>query len=192
MLALALLLDSTIATAALPHRDFVKKSKLFQEFKELGELWVSFCIAVSLGILHTYRWRAALLVAVSALIAGTLEMILKWAVGRTRPVANDVVHIQPLTFDPFRGGLAGFAHQSNLCFPSGHALLAFSTAGCLAYLCPRGMWVWYLAACLVGLNRIGELAHYPSDVVGAALLGVLSSVFARRILGFSKTASAFR
>ena len=82
----------------------------------------------------------------------------------------------------FRGGFYGFLQQTNLSFPSGHTILAFSTAACLAYLCPRGRCVWFFAASLVAFERVAEAAHYPSDVVGAAMLGIFSSHTAQRLM----------
>lgn len=181
-LGLALLLDRWLIELALPARDTFKRSKVLQEWKELGEFWITLWVAVSLAILHAFRWRAALLVIGSGLIGAMFELTFKWIVGRTRPVADNVINISPLSFNPFRGGWTGFVEQRNLCFPSGHALLAFSTAACLAYLCPRGKWVWFGGAVLVAINRIGEAAHYPSDTVGSAMLGVIACSLARRLL----------
>lgn len=181
--AASVALDRLVVEHAIPHRSLFADRKLFQEWKGLGESWVCVIVVVVLFVLHRLRWRAALLVVVSGLIGGGMETLLKWAVGRTRPViAKKVVNLAPYDIEPFRGGFGGILRQENLCFPSGHVMLAFSTAACLAYLCPRGKSLWFLGGVLVGVQRVGEAAHYLSDVVGAAMLGILASMVARFVL----------
>lgn len=55
-------------------------------------------------------------------------------------------------------------------------MLAFATATCLARYYPRLWPVFYGLACLVGLERVLEVAHHVSDVVAAAGLGIACSL----------------
>lgn len=63
-------------------------------------------------------------------------------------------------------------------FPSGHAATAFAFA-CFIWLHVRGtryVWVGWLSwgmATLIGVSRVYRGVHYPSDVLGGALLGVI-------------------
>lgn len=63
-------------------------------------------------------------------------------------------------------------------FPSGHTTTAFAFA-CFIWLHVRGtryVWVGWLAwgmAVLIGVSRIYRGVHYPSDVLGGALVGVV-------------------
>ena len=60
-------------------------------------------------------------------------------------------------------------------FPSGHTSSAFATATVVAEHYPAyGPWA-YLAAGLVGLSRIMEEKHWPSNVVFGAGLGYLTA-----------------
>ena len=81
---------------------------------------------------------------------------------------------QPFELSVFRGGLPGFLESKNLCFPSGHASMAFATAAAVAILWPRSKWRWagYALASVVAVERVVEAAHWLSDVVAAAALGV--------------------
>ncbi len=180
---LALAADRTVATLLAPHFFAMKVNPLVRAVEHAGRSWFLLCVAVLLVVVHPRRWRAAAFVVTSSLLGAVLGAIGKWAVGRTRPVADMVVDIRPFDFDFFRGGLPGLLEQRNLCFPSGHAVQVFSLAACLALLYPRWRFAWFAAALVVSMQRVVELAHYPSDVVGGALIGVL---------GYAATARLFR
>lgn len=86
------------------------------------------------------------------LIYSTLvSSVLKLAINRPRP--ND---------------------KDRLSFPSGHAMTSFLTATSLTYSYgwEAGLIAYPLAA-FVGLSRLADDAHWSSDVVGGALLGIL-------------------
>jgi undecaprenyl-diphosphatase len=58
-------------------------------------------------------------------------------------------------------------------FPSNHAANSASAASVLAVAYPAGTVVFAAVAALVGYSRVYVGAHYPGDVLGGALLGVL-------------------
>jgi len=150
--------------------------------KAPGLYYFTIAAAIVVAFVHQLRWRAGLFVLLATIVSGVNGLI-KWIVGRTRPFklftveALDQYHrprAMPFAFSPFRGGIRGLFHESNLCFPSGHAALAFATAAALAMLWPRAKWPWiaYLVAMCVAAERVAENAHWLSDTVGAAALGV--------------------
>jgi membrane-associated phospholipid phosphatase len=98
--------------------------------------------------------------------------VIKWMVGRTRPFKLHLGLAEPFALSPFRGGIRGLFDSKNLCFPSGHAALAFATAAAMAILFPRGRWAFYALAAIVAIERIAETAHWCSDTVAAAALGI--------------------
>lgn len=83
----------------------------------------------------------------------------------------------------------GFLTESGGSFPSGHmAALVASLGGCVLVAWPRGpWWRWtpvVAGAGLLGLSQLVSAAHWPSDLVGGALLalvvlGVVSGLGAR-------------
>jgi membrane-associated phospholipid phosphatase len=141
-----------------------------------GYFWFSLGVAAALLIWHPLRWRAALFMLLCAGVGGT-NSILKWIVGRSRPFKLPPLDLaQPFRCSPFIGGLRGLVHQSNdLSFVSGHTALAFATAAGLAVLFPKTRAIVYLGysiAVIVLLERVGENAHWLSDAVCGAALGV--------------------
>ena len=66
----------------------------------------------------------------------------------------------------------------DFAFPSGHATVAFGIAYLLASAYPGLWWAWtgaYLASFIISLSRIFVREHYPSDVIGGAIIGTIVS-----------------
>ena len=177
-LIVAFLLDRPVAQAL---RDSgiaarFKGTLLAEILKVPGDFWFTAVAALLLTIFHPWHWRAGGLVCLAALVSG-MNSIIKWTAGRLRPfkAKGHPDELFPFQFDPFIGGISGLFNVGNVCFPSGHAALAFATAQMLAMLIPRWRWLFYAGASLVGLERVLENAHWVSDVVAAALLGVVGA-----------------
>jgi len=65
--------------------------------------------------------------------------------------------------------------NNNFSFPSGHAALFFAMAMAI-YLYDKKLGIWFfIAAILMGLSRIVAGVHYPSDIIGGAAIGILTS-----------------
>ena len=111
-------------------------------------------------LLLARQWRAALFASGVLLTSAAANWVLKLGFARPRP---------DLLLEP----LGGFS------FPSGHSSAAFAFCLVLGVLAgraqpPRWRITWLLLACLpacgVGLSRIYLGVHWPSDVLGGALL----------------------
>jgi membrane-associated phospholipid phosphatase len=150
-----------------------------------GVFWFTLAIAALLAIFHRRRFHAALALILSAGAVGLAYSIIKWIAGRHRPFKGPGRNVDPFGFHPFPRGVRGlFDPENALCFPSGHASLAFATAMCLGILMPRGRWVFFTIALITAAERVMENAHYLSDVVAGAGLGTL--------LGWSITREVLR
>jgi undecaprenyl-diphosphatase len=79
-----------------------------------------------------------------------------------------------------------FAHQigpseRTHSFPSGHAATAFAGATVLAAFLPRWRVPLFALAVLIGLSRLYNGVHFPTDVVAGAVLGGLVGLVVLRI-----------
>ena len=105
--------------------------------------------------------------------------------GRPRPMHYDtdgLFGLHPNWFD--------WTYQS---FPSGHATTAFALAACVGFVSERWFYPSLVLAAAIGLSRITEGVHYPSDVIAGAILGLLGAsavrlFFARRGWLFTQAA----
>jgi hypothetical protein len=122
----------------------------------------------------TDRWRPTAVTVAALLLTGASVCPLKAVVRRCRP--NMVVaasHQSPAVQD--------IAWHKKASFPSGDTAVAFAAATTLSSSLGR-LWApaLFAAAGAIGLFRVTALAHYPSDVMAGALIGVLCGVYALR------------
>ncbi|MGH6726723.1 MAG: phosphatase PAP2 family protein [Pseudolabrys sp.] len=130
---------------------------------------------------------AAVMVRVGFLFAaiavpGLFVTVAKHIFGRARPGVGG--SIDPTLFSPFSwpAAYAGL--------PSGHAATAFSALVAFGTLWPRQRTLLWVYAVLIAVSRVVVTAHYPSDVLAGAAVGVCGALivrrwFALRGLGFS-------
>jgi len=64
----------------------------------------------------------------------------------------------------------------SLAFPSVHAVNIFAQAALFSCFYPRRTWAYALFACFIGFSRIYVGVHYPGDVAGGAIVGILVGV----------------
>lgn len=123
-------------------------------------------LLVTLALIWTlapdYRLRLPRLLAAYGLAGLTVNLI-KVLVPRLRPSAGPEASL------PAGWGNWEYLSQS---FPSGHSAAAVALALSLALLFPRGRVVFLILATLACLQRIIFDAHWPSDVLAGAAIGV--------------------
>src|SRR3989337_440518 len=145
-----------------------------EDIKDYGYLLIQDTGHIISGPLHwdTKAWRKFSLYtakavamdafAASLVSAGIITTSLKVITGRSRPEDDEGTY----KFQPFGG------HRS---FPSGHTTQAFSLASVVAEHYDE-WWIdtiSYGIAGGVGLARVEQGAHFPSDVAAGALIGTI-------------------
>jgi undecaprenyl-diphosphatase len=142
----------------------------------LGFGWISYPIAV-LALLALGKrsfWMNFAALAASAIVGGIVLHVVKNAIHAPRPLtvfASDIaagkVYVNVM-----------FERLYQNSFPSGHTQIAFTVAAVLIWAFARaGKLKWWGAviilgvASLIGVSRMYVGAHFPSDVLGGAVLG---------------------
>ena len=147
---------------AVGHAGFVQAMQVISNSGS-SLAWVVVLTGVVIWLLWRRRPRLALFVVITGLGSSLLNVSVKSAVHRLRPVVADPV-----------------AHAHGLSFPSGHAQAAIvGYAVLLLVFLPLLHGVWRKAAITsavvmvlaIGFSRIALGVHYLSDVVGGLLLG---------------------
>jgi undecaprenyl-diphosphatase len=120
---------------------------------------------------------AAVMVRVGFLFAaiavpGLFTNIVKHIFGRARPLVGG--SLDPYLFSPFSWP-AAYAS-----LPSGHATSVFSVLVAFGSLWPRGRTVLWIYVLLISVSRVVVTAHFPSDVLAGALVGVTGALLVRR------------
>ncbi len=113
-------------------------------------------------------YEAAKYSLVGFITSGLVVQILKHLVGRGRPrLTAHLDHLNPLIF------IGPTLQKKYDAMPSGHAAAAFCVAYLFSKFFPRYKVIFYLLAISVGLHRIEELAHFPSDILAGAIIGLV-------------------
>jgi membrane-associated phospholipid phosphatase len=141
-------------------------------------LWIVMAIALWLvDRRHGVGFRRAAYIAASVSVAGILGEILKLLIRRERPgTLNGTYAFRPWSDHPFS--------TRNFGLPSSHALIAFSGAAALSVLFPEATSVWYALAIGCGITRILAGAHFVSDVVAGAAIGIAVAILLSRRVRF--------
>ena len=134
-----------------------------------GMIWILFTCLL-LMIPRTRRWGAALAVAL-CLDAIICNILLKPMVCRIRPCdVNQTVQLI-------------IAHPADYSFPSGHTAASFAAVAALYFAGARKWWKITLPlAILMAFSRMYLYVHYPTDVLGGLIIGLLCGWIADMII----------
>lgn len=133
-----------------------------------GMIWIALTVVFLLSKKHR---KTGILMALALVLDVILcNGILKNAVARTRPFDVNTA-ISLLVKKP-----------SDYSFPSGHTAASFAAVTALFLAKER---CWYLAlilAVLIAFSRLYLYVHYPTDILGGLLVGILCGVGAYLLL----------
>lgn len=130
---------------------------------------VVLCLAVVVSVLYFKNWKYILQTVFVLLLASISNVMLKRLVNRARPGAEHLVVVETLSY------------------PSGHAMSAMAFYGFLIYLFYRfkinsllktGIILLLVVMILsIGISRIYLGVHFPSDIAGGYIAGLIWVVF---------------
>lgn len=143
----------------------------FFEFVSLLGKGGIFLVLLSLALMvyrPTRRYGTAMLLAV-AIGALFTNVWLKVVIARPRPYADESSLFYQLWL------LVGQNVESDHSFPSGHTTAAFSTMTALFLMGNKKYsWTAFIFAFLMGIARIYLVVHFPSDVLGGIVVGLVA------------------
>lgn len=116
------------------------------------------------NFLVNIKGNNAFLIFCSVLGAGIIAKILKIFIGRARPIffeALDMTGFFPPSWE--------WAFNS---MPSGHTTVSFAGLVMIGMLAPKYKVLTWTLAIIIGLSRIAVGAHWPSDVILGAFIGM--------------------
>jgi membrane-associated phospholipid phosphatase len=106
-------------------------------------------------------------------VPGIISNIIKRLVGRGRPFEFD----QSGAFS-FQNIFNDWTFQS---FPSGHTTTAIALAFVVGFLWPRLFALFLVIGLVVGISRVPVGMHYPTDVFGGLVVGMLGAYLVRNL-----------
>lgn len=129
-----------------------------------GEIWI--LIAVILMISKNEKAKRTGFTMIIALAVGYLagELILKNLIARPRPIFNSVVGYK------FLIGIPG-----SYSFPSGHTTSSFAALGVIWFYNSKYKYWALVLAVSIAFSRMYLHVHYPSDILGGIILGLISA-----------------
>ena len=152
----------------------------YNKFVSKSEPYIAIGVPVAMALASWVKHDRQLLkdaVYVGTSVAGAFVVTygMKYLIDRERPYKRWPDRVHP------------YSRESSPSFPSGHTATAFALATSLSIKYPK----WYviapsaLWACSVGVSRMNEGVHYPSDVLAGAAIGAgcaVVNVFVNRWL----------
>ncbi|MGI5977804.1 MAG: phosphatase PAP2 family protein [Candidatus Limivicinus sp.] len=166
--------DQSITLAV--HKLYEAAGGFFTPFLEL----ISFlgkdgiCLVIlSLLLMLFHRTRRFGTSMLLGIIIGALitNCVLKVLIARPRPYADENSVFYPLW------QMMGQHTESDKSFPSGHTTAAFA---CMTPVFlvgnKRYSWTAFIFAFLMGLSRIYLVVHFPSDVLGGLIVGIVAGI----------------
>jgi membrane-associated phospholipid phosphatase len=166
--------DHAMQNFIAQHQDRVA-NKIMNKISRFGDWPEHFAAGLLLAGIAWWRgskkWTRIFLAMLIALaIAGLAGRVIKISTGRARPsVKTEEVWEGPRFSSKFHA------------FPSGHVAASTAFFGVLCFASWRIGLACLLIPLLIGFSRMYVAAHYLSDVVFAAVLGILCAILVARL-----------
>ena len=143
---------------------------------ESGNVFVMLPFSIILLIIRKTR-KIGMILLILLVISTILTGYLKCGVDRERPFIDWIGSELPFNVEPDSFSLFCEGRSWTAGFPSGHAARSMMFAFVMVYVLsekfPRGVHLIWLYPIMMSFSRIYVLQHYPLDVIGGSILGIL-------------------
>ena len=156
---------------------FDKIMPFISQIGNLGMIWIT--IAILLIFLKKHRLTGVVMIIALMLSVITGSIVLKPLVSRLRPCD---VHPEITLLIP---------RPTDFSFPSGHTMSSFAAATVI-FISNKKYGKYALALALsIAYSRLYLYVHYPSDILGGIILGVLIGVISFKIFKLIKNSTIY-
>jgi len=156
---------------------------VMQSITEIGDVYYMLIFAIVLLIIKKTR-RIGLALMILLVLATLLTGYIKCGVDRDRPSLD--FEGTPFPIELSQDTFALFCEGgSNASYPSGHVaratIFGIILGFALSQRFPRGCYLLLLYPLLMSISRIYVIHHFPMDVIGGTILGImLAGVIAKK------------
>lgn len=103
--------------------------------------------------------------------------------GIARGVITEIIryfyhHSRPFVENP----VVVLIEENSHSFPSGHVIFIFALAAVAYFYNKKLGWIIGIGGLVVGLARVIAGVHWPSDILGGIIIGVLFAVFSYKVI----------
>ncbi|MDA1337678.1 MAG: phosphatase PAP2 family protein [bacterium] len=112
-----------------------------------------------------FLWEA---IAAAVLSRGIVTEAIRFLWERPRPFVEN--NITPL-----------IEHSASASFPSGHAAFFFALGTVLYFYNKKAGVLFLLGAAVLSAARVFAFLHWPSDIVGGAIIGIASAILVAQL-----------
>ncbi|MFE7860130.1 phosphatase PAP2 family protein [Streptomyces sp. NPDC057403] len=147
------------------------------------EVWTNAGLGVFAVLMLVGWWKARRrdTPAMTLALAAPVAVVLSFAIAEI--VKKVVAEVRPCYSLPHDYFVDACPARSDYAFPSGHSTVAAATVAALWLLDRRLAVIAAIFALFEGFTRVYLGAHYPHDVLGAALLALPVAYLTSRLLG---------
>ena len=143
---------------------------------ESGNVFVMLPFSIILLIIRKTR-KIGMILLILLVLSSLLTGYIKCGVDRDRPFLDWLGSELPFEVEPDSFSLFCEGRSWTAGFPSGHAARSAMCAFVMVYVLsekfPRGVHLIWIYPILMSFSRIYVLQHYPLDVIGGFVLGIL-------------------
>ncbi len=143
---------------------------------ESGNVFVMLPFSIVLLIIRKTR-KIGMILLILLVLSSLITGYVKCGVDRDRPFLDWLGSELPFEVEPDSFSLFCEGRSWTAGFPSGHAarsaMFAFVMVYVLSEKFPRGVHLIWIYPILMSFSRIYVLQHYPLDVIGGFVLGIL-------------------